>query len=170
MKLFVASALFAFASLAQAAGTIPNNLEFPLVSGAAGSMYRMADHPNGVFVFESFGLSCGYCNANAPAVDRLANDYKANARVQVLDMSLDSNSAYHKEWIRRHSPNHGVIADTGHKVYNALRTEDAIPQVFVVNCKGQMVGTYLGAWDGSAEKKVRGYVEKALTTTCEQQP
>lgn len=170
MKLFVASALFAVASLAQAASSIPTNLEFPLVSGAAGSMYRMVDHPNSVFVFESFGLSCGYCNSNAPAVDRLATDYKANARVQVLDMSLDSNASYHREWIRRHKPNHPVIADTGHKVYNALRTEDAIPQVFVVNCKGEMVGTYLGAWDASAEKKVRAYVEKGLNTTCEPNP
>ena len=85
-------------------------------------------------------------------------------------MSLDTNSAYHKEWIKRHNPNHGVIADTGRKVYTALRTQDAIPQVFVVNCKGQMVGTFLGAWDASAEKQVRGYVEKALTTTCDQQP
>ena len=170
MKLFIASALFAVASLAQAASSIPTNLEFPLVSGAAGSTYKMADHPNSVFVFESFGLSCGYCNANAPAVDRLATDYKGNARVQVLDMSLDSQASYYQEWIRRHNPNHGVIADTSRKVYNALKSQDAIPQVFVVNCKGQMVGTFLGAWDASAEKQVRGFVDKALTTTCDQQP
>lgn len=170
MKLLIASALLTVASLAQAAGTIPTNLEFPLVNGAAGvTTYRMADHANGVFVFESYGLSCGYCNQNAPNVDKLASDYKNNERVQVLDLSLDSNAAYQREWVKRHAPNHPVIADTGRKVYSALRSQDAIPQVFVVNCKGEMVGTILGAWDASGQKQVRSFVEKALKTTCDEQ-
>lgn len=166
MKLFIASALFAVSSLAQAAKVIPANMEFPLKNGAAGAVYRMTDHPDGVFVFESLGLSCTYCNQNAPNVDALATKYKSNARVQVLDMSLDSNESYHKEWIRRHNPNHPMIADVGHKVYNALKGEDAIPQVFVVNCKGEMVGTYLGAWNSSAIAAVNSYIEKGLKTTC----
>jgi hypothetical protein len=153
------------ASSIASASTIPM-YEFPLKNDAARSVYRMADHKNGVFVFEAYRLTCGYCNDNAPAVDALATAYAGNPRVQVLDLGLDTNDADYAEWIAAHNPNHPVIQDTGRKVFNALKTQNAVPQVFVVNCKGEMVGNHVGTWDG-AVPKIKGHIETALKTTCE---
>lgn len=166
MRLFLASLLLAAAGVAQAA-SVPTNLEFPLKNGAAGEVYKMADHPNSVFVFEAFGLNCPYCNDNAPNLDKLTNDYKSNPRVQVLDLGLDSQASYYVEWIRRHKPNHPVVQDVSRRVFGALSTEGSIPQVFVANCKGALVGKYVGSWDSSAARYVRGLVDKALETVCE---
>jgi hypothetical protein len=142
-------------------------LEFPLKNGASrDDVYKMSEHKNGVFVFEAYRLSCGYCNENAPAVDRLATDYASNPRVQVLDLSLDVADADFAEWINLHKPNHPVIQDTGRRVYNALKQSNGVPQVFVVNCKGLLVGGHVGTW-GGAESAIRGLIDRALQTTCE---
>ena len=166
MRLFWGIVGWAVATMAQAA-SIPM-LEFPVKTAGspAGSIYRMADHPNSVWVFESYRLSCVYCNQNAPNVDKLANDYKDNPRVQVLDAGLDTGDAEYIEWNRRHKPNHPVIQDVGYKVFKAFRVENAIPQVFVVDCKGNLVGSAMGAWGPTESAAIRGYINKALETTC----
>lgn len=166
MKFFIASLMLATASIAQAA-SVPTNLEFAVKNGQAGDVYRMTEHPNSVFVFEVFSLSCVYCNNNAPAVDRLAKEFADNARVQVLDVGLDTSDNNYREWNRRHAPNHPVVADSARKVYGPLHTEEGIPQAFVVNCKGQSVGNLVGSWDAASERKVRTLINKALETTCE---
>jgi len=165
MRQFVAVALFMMSAMASAA-SIPM-YDFPLKNGQSrDDVYRMSEHKNTVFVFEAFRLSCGYCNENAPAVDALTTEYAANPRVQVLDLGLDTSDADFAEWIARHEPNHPVVQDTGRRVYNALKTSSGVPQVFVVNCRGEMVGNHVGTWDG-AEKKIRSLIDRALTTSCE---
>lgn len=166
MKLLLASVLLLTAGYAHAA-SIPVNLEFTHMSVApAGTKYRMTDHPNSVFVFEVFLNSCPDCNKNAPAVNRLAADYANNPRVQVLDTGLDSNAAFYQAWIKNTKPNHQVINDSGYQVFNLLSTANTIPQVFIVNCKGEMVANHVDVWDANAEKEIRGYINTALQTTC----
>ncbi len=155
------------ASSVSFAASIPNTMTFPVKNGAAGEVYKMQDHPNSVFVFEAFRLTCSYCNQNAPRVDRLAEENRANPRVEVLDLSLDTADYEFAEWIRLHKPNHKVIQDVGRNVYKALKTIDGIPQAFVVDCKGNMHGNVFGAWDANAEKKVRDLIASALKVTCE---
>lgn len=165
MRRFLAIALF-FAQTAASAASIPM-YDFPLKNGESrDEIYRMSAHKNSVFVFEAYRLSCGYCNENAPAVDDLAVDYSDNSRVQVLDLGLDTADSDYSEWIARHRPNHPVVQDTGRRVFNALKTSSGVPQVFVVNCRGEMVGNHVGTWNG-AEKKIRSFVNDALKTTCE---
>lgn len=166
MKVFAAGLWMVFGGSAFAS-SIPTNLEFALKNGTQGqTQYRMADHRNSVFVFEIFSLSCGSCNDNAAYVDKLATEYKSNPRVQVLDAGIDSAEPLYREWIRLHAPNHPVIADPQQRVYSALRAENRTPQVFVVNCEGQMAGRFVGNWVGQGDKDVREAVEKALKTTC----
>jgi thiol-disulfide isomerase/thioredoxin len=166
MKRYVNLALF-FISGHAAAASIPTNLVFPLKNNPEQKEYRMADHPNSVFVFESYAHWCGACNDNASNVDELATKYADNARVQVLDASLDDTEEAFKDWIDTHKPNHPVIQDVSDRVYKALRTDNYIPQVFVVNCKGERVGSYIGVWDHSVKAKLDGYIATALATTCE---
>jgi hypothetical protein len=141
--------------------------DLPLKNGANRDyIYKMSEHKNAVFVFETYRLSCGYCNENAPAVDRLATEYAANSRVQVLDLGLDTLDSDYAQWISRHRPNHPVVQDTDRRIYNALKTQNGVPQVFVVNCRGEMVGNHVGTWAG-ADQYIRGLIEKGLQTTCE---
>jgi hypothetical protein len=150
------------------ASSIPTNLVFPLKNDKTKNEYRMADHPNSVFVFESYRLRCSYCNENAPAVDALATKYAANSRVQVLDAGLDTSNADYQSWINRHKPNHAVVHDIGRKVFDALKTVNGVPQVFVVNCKGELVGNFVGSWGNEGREKVEADVEQALETDCAQ--
>lgn len=165
MRLLIGTA-FLIASSTAFAASIPQ-LTFPVKNGAVGEVYNMADHPNTVHVFETFQLSCQWCNVNAPAVDRLAAENRANARVQVLDLGLDKNDFEFAEWNRRHSPNHPVVQDVNSTVYRTLKTTNGIPQAFVVDCKGNMVGNVVGSWDATAEKKVRSLIASALLVQCE---
>ena len=168
MKSLMISALLLVSGLAQAGTSIPANLEFPHKNApTAGTNYRMADHANGVFVFEAYRLDCSYCNASAPLVNKLATTYAANTRVQVIDLSQDHKDTEHKLWISRQKPNHPVVEDVDGYVFNSLIELTGVPQTFVVNCKGDLVGRHRGGWDSSTDGEIRGYVEKALKTTCQ---
>jgi thiol-disulfide isomerase/thioredoxin len=165
MRNLLATVLFVATTAANAASI--QMYDFPLKNGQSrDDIYKMSEHKNAVFVFEAFSINCGYCHQNAPVVDQFATEYASNPRVQVLDLGLDRTDSAFAEWISTHSPNHPVIQDTDRRVYNALRTENGIPQVFVVNCRGEMVGNHVGTWDGDVQR-IRDLVTKALETTCE---
>ncbi len=164
MRRLLSTVLF-LASTAVSAASIPQ-LEFPVKNGGDRAVYKMSEHKNAVFVFETYRLSCGYCNDNAATVNALATEFASEPRVQVLDLGQDTADADYAEWIARHNPNHAVIEDTGRKVYNALKTQNGVPQVFIVNCKGELVGNHVGTW-GGAEKSIHDLIAKGLQTTCE---
>lgn len=154
-----------FASSALASKIAPSS--FPWMNaGQAGTSYNMADHPNAVFVFEAFSLSCSWCNKNAPNVDALASKFKDNSRVQVIDLGLDTSDSNYTRWISTHKPNHPVVKDVGRKVYNALQVENGIPQVFIVNCRGEREDVVVGYWGDAEKAQVEAAVNRALQTTC----
>jgi len=142
-------------------------LEFPWKNGpAAGSVYKMSDHPNGVFVFEAFSINCTFCNQNVPQVKAFVSKYSANARVQVIDLGLDTADSAYTRWISQHRPTYPVVMDTGRRAWTALRQENGIPQTFVVNCRGELVDHTIGLWNAASVVKLDAAVAKALETTC----
>jgi hypothetical protein len=154
-----------FASNAFGAKIPPTS--FPWMNaGQAGATYNMADHPNGVFVFEAFSLNCSWCNKNAPNVEEIGLKFKDNPRVQVIDLGIDSADSYYARWIQTHKPKHPVVKDVGRGVYNALKVENGIPQVFIVNCRGEREDVVVGYWEAAQKAKVQRAIEKALETTC----
>lgn len=166
-KIFLSliAGLALFATNAFASKIAP--MSFPWMNGpAAGATWNMTDHPNGVFVFEAFSLNCSWCNKNAANVDALATKFKDNARVNVIDLGLDSSDSSYSRWISTHKPNHPVVKDVGRKVYNALQVENGIPQVFIVNCKGELEDVVVGYWESGEKAQVERAVNKALQTTC----
>jgi Redoxin len=166
-SLLSAAVVVAFSASTVFASSIPN-LDFPVKNGAhRDDVYKMSEHKNSVFVFEAFADFCGGCHENAPNVDEFAIEFAANPRVQVLDLGLDRVDSAYQAWIDRHHPNHLVIQDTDRKVFNALRTDNFIPQVFIVDCHGVMVGNHIGVWDEAVKTKLRGFIATALATTCD---
>ena len=107
-----------------------------------------------------------YCNQNAPAVDALADEYKADARVAVLDLGLDSSDRDYGRWIAAHHPNHPVVKDVNHTVFAALKQDEAIPQTFVVACDGTLVASTLGAWDDAAKQTLKDGIAAAERISC----
>lgn len=164
MRFAFAAVMFVAAGMAQAA-SIPM-YDLPIKNGEPGAVYKMSEHPNAVFVFEAYRNFCGACNDNAPAVDALADHYSSNDRVQVLDLSLDTSAQDFASWINRHKPNHPVVQDVGFKIFKALKTANSIPQVFVVNCRGEKVDGAVGTWSSSVAARLRASIDRALDTTC----
>lgn len=148
------------------ASSIPM-LEFPQLNGiSADAVYRMADHPNSVFVFEAYRVACGGCNENAVNIKKLVEDFKDHPRVQILDLSMDSTRADFDLWLSRHAPSHPVVQDVNFKVFKALRSGSGVPQVFVVDCRGDLLGGLSGIWDADAADKVRRIIHAGLETDC----
>ncbi len=144
-----------------------STIEFPWMnSPARDAVYRLSDHPQGVFVFEGYSINCVWCNRNAVQVDALATDYASEPRVQVIDLGLDKNDRDYRNWIQTHNPNHPVVKDVNKAVWNSLARASSIPQTFVVACDGTLVGQTLGYWGDEEKNVLKDAIAKALETTC----
>lgn len=167
MRILLASITALFLGSNALAASISPDTSFPWMNAReAGATYNMADYPNGVFVFEAFSLNCSWCNKNAANVDALADKYKDNARVQVVDLGIDTSNSYFTRWIQTHKPNHPVVKDQGRAVYNALKTQNGIPQVFVVDCNGTMIDNIVGYWSSTEKSRIDRAIARGLETTC----
>lgn len=155
------------AGVARADKIDTTGINFPWMNSPAhDARYRLADHPNGVFVFEVYSVSCSWCNKNAEQVDAFATAYKNDVRVQVIDLGLDTNDRDYRNWISMHHPNHPVVKDVEQRVWRALQKEDGIPQTFVVACDGTVVTSTLGYWGDEEKQTLREGVAKAEAITC----
>lgn len=122
-------------------------------SSEAGAVYKSIDHPNAIYVFENYFLNCPYCNDNAPNVDRLAEEFKDEPRVQVLDLGIDRTDAEYEEWIRRHRPNHPVLNDGARVLTRQLGTS-RYPTAYVVK-SGEVIFKTTGVWSPQTFERIR---------------
>ncbi len=165
MKRYLFAAVIGLASQAASATTI-NAFSLPWINGPArDSMYQTGDHPDGVFVLEFFANFCGACNDNAVNVNTLADGYKDNARVQVLDMSLDTDPRETASWIANHSPNHPVVNDGAKTVWNQI-DQQYIPTTVVMDCKGTVQFLHNDVWDATATQQIKDTVDGLLKQPC----
>ena len=124
-------------------------------------LYESAKQTNAVYVLENYFLDCIYCNQNAPNVDELADFYKNDNRVQVLDLGIDRTDMQYTEWIRRHRPNHPVLNDGARVVTKQLGTT-SYPTVNVVNGAGVVLFKSTGVWSGSTKARLHAVIDQAL--------
>jgi len=166
MKIFLFALALGTAATTASAQSI-GMWDFPWKNAQdSGAVYDMADHANGVFVFEAYSINCGPCNSNAVHVDALATKYKDESRVQVIDLGTDANDSDYSRWIARHKSNHPVVKDTDRRVYNALKTDNLIPQVFVVNCRGEKIYGTIGVWTTATKSALDRAIAVGLATDC----
>ncbi len=131
------------------------------------AVYDLSEEPNQVYVFEVYSIGCHWCNENAPKVQELAKEFASSANVQFMDLGLDTRELDYTRWIKTHAPSYPVVQDLGKKVYNALSQANAIPQTFVVDCKGQLVGSTIGFWQDGEKQTIKNAIEKAQQTVCD---
>ncbi len=141
----------------------------PLMNASSGSStsYTSTEHPNSVFVIETYFLNCPYCNDNAPNVDNLAAKYQSSPRVQVLDVGIDTSTSDYATWIDRHHPNHPVIMDAARKLIGQLGTS-VYPSTYVIDCRYNVVKSTTGEWSGATETALTSAIDTAIQTDCSQ--
>jgi peroxiredoxin len=146
------------------ATTIAPFKEF-IANSSQDSTYSSADHKDGVFVMEFYANFCGACNENADNVNALADQYKDQARVQVLDMSLDTDESEIKAWISNHNPNHPILEDGDRTVWSQL-DEQYIPTTVIMDCKGNVVWKNTGVWGGEEKATIKQKLDQLLSQSC----
>ncbi len=178
MKTMMAAVLatcLSTAALAGTGGSYANGIDpattgFPWMNGPArDSRYELAEtaNKNKVHVLEAYSVSCSWCNRNAAQVDAMATEFRLDTRVQFIDMGLDSNDRDYQRWIQANAPNHPVVRDVGHLVWQALMQEDGIPQTFVLDCNGHLAGATAGYWGEVEKTTIRDAIAAAETVTCD---
>jgi peroxiredoxin len=159
-------ALGLFLSLTSTLAFAVTPFELPWMnSDTHGAKFKMADHPNGIFVVEAYFLGCPYCNDNAPNVDALAKKFSDDSRVQVLDVGIDRSDSQYEEWIERHHPNHPVLKDAQRKLIRQLGTS-GYPSTYVIDCKGNVVAKTSGEWGDEERQTIEDGVTKLQGETC----
>ncbi len=138
--------------------TLPQmNAEVP------GTLYSSEQQSCPVFVLENYFLNCPYCNDNAPNVDDLAEEFKDNKFVAVLDIGIDKSDSQYEEWIRRHHPNHPVLKDAKKTLTNQLGTS-GYPSTYVLDFEGKVVLKTSGVWSSATKAKIRNKIKSLLQT------
>lgn len=169
MRNVVLGAALALVSQVSLAASIdPSTVEFPWKNGPTrDARYKMAEHKNTVHVFEAWSINCSWCNRNAPQVKAMAAEYAPDARVQFIDLGLDTNDRDYQRWIQSHAPGYPVVQDAGRAVWNALMQQNGIPQTFVVDCTGKLEGFTIGYWGAEEKEALRDAIARAKDVTCE---
>ncbi len=126
-----------------------------------GTMYKSADHRQGIFIIEAYFLNCPYCNDNAAKVNEMAEKFANEPRVQVLDVGIDKQDSQYATWIAKHRPNHPVLKDANRTLIKQLGTS-GYPSTYVIDCHGKVVAKTSGAWDLNHELTILYAVEELL--------
>ena len=130
----------------------------------ANTLYNSAEHVGAVFVLENFFQSCSYCNANAANVDALATAWKDNARVQVLDIGIDTSTRSFQLWINQHTSNHPVLMDGSQILTKQLGTT-GYPSTYVLDCQLKVLYSSTGVWDDGVKAAIKSNIENSLATS-----
>ncbi len=166
MKRLLAS-VFLFAMSSAAHGVDAFELGW-VNHGVAETNYKSTDHPDGIFLVETYFLGCPYCNDNAPNVNAMATEYAGEPRVQVLDVSRDCRASDYTTWISRHKPNHPVLNDCGRKLISQLNTR-YYPSAYILDCQGRVVFEHVGVWNTSVKAQIRNTIDGLLAQSCSAQ-
>jgi Redoxin len=169
MRQLVLTAAMSLATTSALAAKIDRNItELPWKNGPTPTaLYKFGEKSNTVHVIEAFSISCSWCNKNADQVKALQADYVSEKRVQFVDLGLDARAADYTRWISSHRPNYPVVQDLGLKVWNQLKQDNGIPQTFVIDCKGELVGSTVGYWGEEEKNTLKEALAKAFETSCE---
>ncbi len=131
----------------------------PWMNGEGAPTYNSSQYPSGIFVVEAYFIK------NAPRVNKLASDYKNEARVQVLDVGIDTSDLDYSMWIDQTEPNHPVLKDANRVLISQLGTR-AYPSTYVLDCKGNVIANTVGAWNMAMATTIRQAVDKLLSEDC----
>lgn len=165
--LFLAVGLFS-ASASAYNSFDPSTTILPWKNGPTrDAVIDFGQHSNSVFVLEASANFCGYCKENAVNVNELTETHMDDERVLVADLSIDSQEREIRQWISSTNPNHPVLHDVGRTVWDQLKQDRYIPQVFVADCEGNLVYSHVGVWSDAVKREINHAIAEAKTVTCD---
>lgn len=143
------------------------NFELPVMNSPSLKTFNSKNHPNGVFALEAYFLGCPYCNYNAENVDELADLYKGNDNVHVLDVGYDCRQSQYSGWINKHKPNHLVLNDCGGQKLLRRLGVSSYPTFIILDCRGDEIYRTSGVWNAAKKAVIKSKIDAALES-CSQ--
>ncbi len=134
--------------------------EFRLVDERSGEYYSSVSHIGSVFVLEFFFEKCPYCHENESNVERLAEEFAGNDKVQILEVSIDCDSDSYRDWIRRHEPRSPVLNDCNGQLVDPLEIS-GFPTTIVFRPDGQQAMRGSGVWSEATYNRIKDYLNQA---------
>lgn len=133
--------------------------EFELTDMRNGSSYNTLEHEGAAYVIEFYFSSCPACNQNADNVKRLQNAYAGNAKVQIIELSIDCRDSDYQRWMGNHPPVGPVLNGCNANVVDELGVSRfPTTYVFAPNKREAMRGT--GIWSNSTYDRMKRFLDQ----------
>lgn len=134
-------------------------------------LYKSKRHKKGIFIFHSVMTSCRYNYTQAETLKDMADHYRQEKRVQILDYVTDQRLRNVNSWIDNTRPNHPVLHDEGHvlhkKFKEAVDSPVYFPSTIIVDCHGIVHDFRSGPWDPRARREIYNLVDDLLENICQ---
>lgn len=120
-----------------------------------GSTFKLADLKGKILIVNVWATWCGPCRQEMPHLESLSNEFKEKG-LEVIGLNVDSDDS--PEMIKEFGTDVGVNFDLVQgdsklfKQFYAISKKDAIPQTFLIDREGKLLGVFVGA--GSSLKKL----------------
>lgn len=136
--------------------------ELPMANGkSANELFKSSDHPNTVYVIENYFYGCPYCRENAENVNELADAYKNDPRVVVLDVGIDKMDSLYEAWVKKFEPNHPVLKDPKRVIAKQLKVT-GYPTAVILDQNLNVVFRTTGVWEESTIAEMMRKIDSLL--------
>lgn len=114
----------------------------------SGKTWKLGELKGKVLVVDVWATWCHPCVAELPQVEKLYAKLKARADVQLLTFDIDSDLGLVAPFVKENGYSFPVLPAT--EFVNDLLPNIAIPQIWLVDAKGNWVWTQVGSSEGDA--------------------
>lgn len=139
------------------------NSAFPdlvLADLADGRARALAEYRGQALVVNLWATWCEPCRREMPSLERLSRAARARG-LTVIGITVDSDLNLAREFVLRHDLTFVNFSDPGMARSRASLGIKALPETFVIDKEGRIVGRLLGARDWSADE-ARAWLATAL--------
>jgi peroxiredoxin len=138
---------------------------FSLSDMNSGTMYKSSDYVNNVFVLDFYQYNCGYCHENVPNMHNIAEEFKEHARVQILDVGIDTRDDLYRQWIARHKPTYPVLKDSSRSLAREIGLRGT-PTTVVLDCNLEVVHRVVGRMSVAQREELKRVVYRESIKVC----
>lgn len=114
-----------------------------------GNEVTLSKHKGKVILLNFWATWCPACREEMPSMDRLYSEFTGRNFI-VLTVSLDQNVDLVRDFLKQNSYDFPVLLDPYDRVRN-LYGVFRLPETFLIDSQGTIVGHYIGARDWSSD-------------------
>jgi thiol-disulfide isomerase/thioredoxin len=135
--------------------------------GLGGKTIKLEDYKGKVVLVNLWATWCSPCRDEMPHLVELQDKYKGNGfEIIGLNVEQEDTEAKVQRFAEQMHLNYtlGWVDDQGKREFVKISRFDAIPQSFLINRKGQIVGVFLGG-GGRTIVEMKSVVKKVVEDT-----